>query len=188
MACLSFYPLLFYFPGFQAILFVLFVLVISFTVLVVLLVVNEVRLKYYDFILYWIYVLCYYLIFSVNVQLFISKLIPQNFFRDLIIYYFCVESSVPVKGENIDIVDESKTLDVMPVNHRREKPRTLGAKVKGNNSVPGVNIPPLKASKLEKFSALDISSFPEIKEGPQPSITGSRKRKQKSFGFKVRST
>uniref|UniRef100_F6HDG1 Uncharacterized protein n=1 Tax=Vitis vinifera TaxID=29760 RepID=F6HDG1_VITVI len=94
------------------------------------------------------------------------------------------ESSVPVKGENIDIVDESKTLDVMPVNHRREKPRTLGAKVKGNNSVPGVNIPPLKASKLEKFSALDISSFPEIKEGPQPSITGSRKRKQKSFGFK----
>ncbi|RVW55741.1 Protein always early 3 [Vitis vinifera] len=105
-------------------------------------------------------------------------------YHDLIIYYFCVESSVPVKGENIDIVDESKTLDVMPVNHRREKPRTLGAKVKGNNSVPGVNIPPLKASKLEKFSALDISSFPEIKEGPQPSITGSRKRKQKSFGFK----
>ena len=97
-----------------------------------------------------------------------------------------LESSVPVKGDNIDIVDESKTVDIMPVNHRREKPRSLGAKVKGNHSVPGSNISPHKASKLEKFSALDVSSFPETREGPQPSITGSRKRKQKSFGFKVR--
>lgn len=72
-------------------------------------------------------------------------------------------------------------LDTMP---RREKSRSSGAKLKGSNSVPGGNIVPLKMSRLEKFSSLDASSF-ETKEGAQPSITGSRKRKQKSFGFKV---
>ncbi|KAF8387887.1 hypothetical protein HHK36_026549 [Tetracentron sinense] len=95
------------------------------------------------------------------------------------------ESSVQFKEEKIDNVDRSCLPEATSSNHQRDKPKSAGAKEKGNNSTFGVEVTASKNAKLGRDSALGVSALPETKHRPYQPTTKMRKRKRKSLVSKL---
>uniref|UniRef100_A0A5B6Z075 SANT domain-containing protein n=1 Tax=Davidia involucrata TaxID=16924 RepID=A0A5B6Z075_DAVIN len=98
------------------------------------------------------------------------------------------ESSVQVKEENDDLVDESGVLEAMPGNHQRTRPKSLGDKAKKNQLIPRFKVATLKTSKLGKVSVLDVSAIPEAKQETHQSITKMSRKKGKTLASKIPKT
>lgn len=89
------------------------------------------------------------------------------------------ESSVLVKEENDDRVDESELPKAVPASRQREKRKSSGVTGKGNQSIPRLEVTHIKTSKSGKNPAIDDTAIPEaIQESYQSITKGSRKRQK----------
>lgn len=90
-----------------------------------------------------------------------------------------------IKDEHVDHVDESGSFEAMPAPHQRDKRRSLGQKIKGDQSATArLDMASNKMPKSGKVSLFDVSVVPEVEEEAYKSK--SIRKKPKIFSSKVR--
>nr|XP_027075043.1 protein ALWAYS EARLY 3-like [Coffea arabica] len=95
------------------------------------------------------------------------------------------ESMVEIKDEHVDHVDESGSLEAIPAPHQRDKRRSSGQKIKGDQSTMArLEMASTKIPKSGKMSLYDVSVVPEVKDEVYPSK--SIRKKPKILTSKIR--
>ncbi|KAH6832949.1 DNA binding protein [Perilla frutescens var. hirtella] len=96
------------------------------------------------------------------------------------------DSRLQFKDEDDNPVDELVSAEALSMNHKKEKRRYSGVRMKGHKPLSSTEVAPSKTSKPGKASV--ISSVPEENQDPQLSITKTPRRKQKMQVSKILKT
>ena len=90
-----------------------------------------------------------------------------------------------IKDEHVDHVDESGSLEAIPAPHQRDKRRSSGQKIKGDQSTMArLEMASTKIPKSGQMSLYDVSVVAEVKDEVYPSK--SIRKKPKILTSKVR--